>query len=256
MRWDYQYQFVVFIDMVEFLPLLKKSLVGKTIPHNGYLYEFRDVEIDDAVFLFTVNAITPVKDGGFLLTKIYDDIGEIVDNIFSYIGKQFTISVQVFVNGEDVNSSLLPYNWIAEVFELANKEYNVFTLSLNKKKLVVTVNFSPLINFKNTVQYDDGVAFIVLIDVLSLVLDGQEVQPDLSTDINESIFVSFLSETLDSSQFENAMYYVLEPSFQFKDSDDFYYNAYYKTKSYKGKDVKDIGVFSDRSSFLAILEPL
>lgn len=256
MRWDYQYQFVVFIDMVEFLPLLKKSLVGKTIPHNGYLYEFRDVEIDDAVFLFTVNAITPVKDGGFLLTKIYDDIGEIVDNIFSYIGKQFTISVQVFVNGEDVNSSLLPYNWIAEVFELANKEYNVFTLSLNKKKLVVTVNFSPLINFKNTVQYDDGVAFIVLIDVLSLVLDGQEVQPDLSTDINESIFVSFLSETLDSSQFENAMYYVLEPSFQFKDSDDFYYNAYYKTKSYKGKDVKDLGVFSDRSSFLAILEPL
>lgn len=256
MRWDYQYQFVVFIDMVEFLPLLKKSLVGKTIPHNGYLYEFRDVEIDDAVFLFTVNAITPVKDGGFLLTKIYDDIGEIVDNIFSYIGKQFTISVQVFVNGEDVNSSLLPYNWIAEVFDLANKEYNVFTLSLNKKKLVVTVNFSPLINFKNTVQYDDGVAFIVLIDVLSLVLDGQEVQPDLSTDINESIFVSFLSETLDSSQFENAMYYVLEPSFQFKDSDDFYYNAYYKTKSYKGKDVKDIGVFSDRSSFLTILEPL
>lgn len=256
MRWDYQYQFVVFIDMVEFLPLLKKSLLGKTIPHNGYLYEFRDVEIDDAVFLFTVNAITPVKDGGFLLTKIYDDIGEIVDNIFSYIGKQFTISVQVFVNGEDVNSSLLPYNWIAEVFDLANKEYNVFTLSLNKKKLVVTVNFSPLINFKNTVQYDDGVAFIVLIDVLSLVLDGQEVQPDLSTDINESIFVSFLSETLDSSQFENAMYYVLEPSFQFKDSDDFYYNAYYKTKSYKGKDVKDIGVFSDRSSFLAILEPL
>lgn len=256
MRWDYQYQFVVFIDMVEFLPLLKKSLVGKTIPHNGYLYEFRDVEIDDAVFLFTVNAVTPVKDGGFLLTKIYDDIGEIVDNIFSYIGKQFTISVQVFVNGEDVNSSLLPYNWIAEVFDLANKEYNVFTLSLNKKKLVVTVNFSPLINFKNTVQYDDGVAFIVLIDVLSLVLDGQEVQPDLSTDINESIFVSFLSETLDSSQFENAMYYVLEPSFQFKDSDDFYYNAYYKTKSYKGKDVKDIGVFSDRSSFLAILEPL
>lgn len=256
MRWDYQYQFVVFIDMVEFLPLLKKSLVGKTIPHNGYLYEFRDVEIDDAVFLFTVNAITPVKDGGFLLTKIYDDIGEIVDNIFSYIGKQFTISVQVFVNGEDVNSSLLPYNWIAEVFDLANKEYNVFTLSLNKKKLVVTVNFSPLINFKNTVQYDDGVAFIVLIDVLSLVLDGQEVQPDLSTDINESIFVSFLSETLDSSQFENAMYYVLEPSFQFKDSDDFYYNAYYKTKSYKGKDVKDLGVFSDRSSFLAILEPL
>lgn len=256
MRWDYQYQFVVFIDMVEFLPLLKKSLVGKTIPHNGYLYEFRDVEIDDAVFLFTVNAVTPVKDGGFLLTKIYDDIGEIVDNIFSYIGKQFTISVQVFVNGEDVNSSLLPYNWIAEVFDLANKEYNVFTLSLNKKKLVVTVNFSPLINFKNTVQYDDGVAFIVLIDVLSLVLDGQEVQPDLSTDINESIFVSFLSETLDSSQFENAMYYVLEPSFQFKDSDDFYYNAYYKTKSYKGKDVKDLGVFSDRSSFLAILEPL
>ena len=256
MRWDYQYQFVVFIDMVEFLPLLKKSLVGKTIPHNGYLYEFRDVEIDDAVFLFTVNAVTPVKDGGFLLTKIYDDIGEIVDNIFSYIGKQFTISVQVFVNGEDVNSSLLPYNWIAEVFDLANKQYNVFTLSLNKKKLVVTVNFSPLINFKNTVQYDDGVAFIVLIDVLSLVLDGQEVQPDLSTDINESIFVSFLSETLDSSQFENAMYYVLEPSFQFKDSDDFYYNAYYKTKSYKGKDVKDIGVFSDRSSFLAILEPL
>lgn len=256
MRWDYQYQFVVFIDMVEFLPLLKKSLLGKTIPHNGYLYEFRDVEIDDAVFLFTVNAITPVKDGGFLLTKIYDDIGEIVDNIFSYIGKQFTISVQVFVNGEDVNSSLLPYNWIAEVFDLANKEYNVFTLSLNKKKLVVTVNFSPLINFKNTVQYDDGVAFIVLIDVLSLVLDGQEVKPDLSTDINESIFVSFLSETLDSSQFENAMYYVLEPSFQFKDSDDFYYNAYYKTKSYKGKDVKDIGVFSDRSSFLAILEPL
>lgn len=256
MLWDYQYQFVVFIDMVEFLPLLKKSLVGKTIPHNGYLYEFRDVEIDDAVFLFTVNAVTPVKDGGFLLTKIYDDIGEIVDNIFSYIGKQFTISVQVFVNGEDVNSSLLPYNWIAEVFDLANKEYNVFTLSLNKKKLVVTVNFSPLINFKNTVQYDDGVAFIVLIDVLSLVLDGQEVQPDLSTDINESIFVSFLSETLDSSQFENAMYYVLEPSFQFKDSDDFYYNAYYKTKSYKGKDVKDIGVFSDRSSFLAILEPL
>ena len=256
MLWDYQYQFVVFIDMVEFLPLLKKSLVGKTIPHNGYLYEFRDVEIDDAVFLFTVNAVTPVKDGGFLLTKIYDDIGEIVDNIFSYIGKQFTISVQVFVNGEDVNSSLLPYTWIAEVFDLANKEYNVFTLSLNKKKLVVTVNFSPLINFKNTVQYDDGVAFIVLIDVLSLVLDGQEVQPDLSTDINESIFVSFLSETLDSSQFENAMYYVLEPSFQFKDSDDFYYNAYYKTKSYKGKDVKDIGVFSDRSSFLAILEPL
>lgn len=256
MRWDYQYQFVVFIDMVEFLPLLKKSLLGKTIPHNGYLYEFRDVGIDDAVFLFTVNVITPVKDGGFLLTKIYDDIGEIVDNIFSYIGKQFTISVQVFVNGEDVNSSLLPYNWIAEVFDLANKEYNVFTLSLNKKKLVVTVNFSPLINFKNTVQYDDGVAFIVLIDVLSLVLDGQEVQPDLSTDINESIFVSFLSETLDSSQFENAMYYVLEPSFQFKDSDDFYYNAYYKTKSYKGKDVKDIGVFSDRSSFLAILEPL
>ena len=71
-----------------------------------------------------------------------------------------------------------------------------------------------------------------------------------------SIFVSFLSETLDSSQFENAMYYVLEPSFQFKDSDDFYYNAYYKTKSYKGKDVKDIGVFSDRSSFLSLLEPL
>lgn len=242
--------------MVEFLPLLKKTLVGKTIPHNGYFYEFKNVEIDDAIFLFTVNSILPVKDGGFLLPKIYDDIGEIVDNIFSYIGKQFTISVQVYVNGEDVNSSLLPYNWIAEVFELANKEYNVFTISLNKKKLVVTVNFSPLTNFKNTVQYDDGVAFIVLIDVLSLVLDNQEVQPDLSTDLNESIFVSFLSENLDSSQFENAMYDVLEPSFQFKDNENFYYNAYYKVKSYKGRDVKDIGVAADRNSFLRLLEPL
>ena len=242
--------------MVEFLPLLKKTLVGKTIPHNGYLYEFRDVEIDDAVFLFTINTILPVKDGGFLLPKIYDDIGEIVDNIFSYIGKQFTISVQVYVNGEDVNSSLLPYNWAAEVFDLANKEYNVFTLTLNNKKLVVTVNFSPLVNFKNTVQYDDGVAFIVLIDVLSLVLDGQEVKPDLSTDLNESIFVSYLSERLDQSQFENAMYYVLEPSFQFRDSDNFYYNAWYRIKSYKGKKVEDIGVTADKNSFLNLLEPL
>ncbi len=242
--------------MVEFLPLLKKTFVGKTIPHNGYLYEFRNVEIDDAVFLITVNAITPVKDGGFLLPKIYDDIGEIVDNIFSYIGKKFTISVQVYVNGMDVNSSLLPFNWAAEVFDLANKEYNLSTLTLNNKKFLVTVNFSPLNNFKKSVYYDDGVGFIVLIDVVSLVLDGQEVQPDLSTDLNESIFVSYLSERLDQSQFENAMYYVLEPSFQFKDSDNFYYNAYYRIKSYKGKKVEDIGVTADRDSFLNLLEPL
>ena len=160
------------------------------------------------------------------------------------------------MNGEDVNSSLLPYNWAAEVFDLANKEYNVFTLTLNNKKLLVTVNFSPLVNFKNTVQYDDGVAFIVLIDVLSLVLDGQEVQPDLSTDLNESIFVSYLSERLDQSQFENAMYYVLEPSFQFRDSDNFYYNAWPRIKSYKGKNVEDIGVTADKNSFLNLLEPL
>ena len=242
--------------MVEFLPLLKKTLVGKTIPHNGYLYEFRNVEIDDELFLFTVNAISPIHEGGFLLAKIFEDIGEIVDNIFSYIGKRFTISVHAFVNGEDVDSSLLPYNWIAEVFDLANRKYNVFTMSLRNKKLDVIVNFSPLINFKNTVQYDDGVAFIVLIDVLSLVLDGQEVKPDLSTDLNESVFVSFLSENLDSSQFENAMYEVLEPSFQFRNNDNFYYNAYYRVKSYKGKDVKDEGVVSDRSSFLSLLEPL
>ena len=240
--------------MVEFLPLLKKNLIGKTIPHNGYFYEFRNVEVDESIFLFTVNTILPVKGGGFLLEKIYDDVGEIVDNIFAYIGKRFTISVHVFVDGEDVNSSYIPYESVVEVFEQANEKNDVFELKFKDKKLVVKTNYSPLINFKNTVQFDDGVGFIVLIDIISLTVNNNEIKPDMSTELKESIFVSYLSENLDNVSFENAMYEVLEPSFQFLDNENFYFNAYLRVNSYKGKKIKDSGVFANSEMFLSILK--
>ena len=50
---------------------------------------------------------------------------QIVDDFFSYLGIKSTISVQVYVDGQDVKSSYLPYEKVQGVFELANKNYNI-----------------------------------------------------------------------------------------------------------------------------------
>lgn len=242
--------------MVEYLPLLKKNLLGKTIPQNGYLYEFKKVEFDETLFLFTVNTILPVKGGGFLLEKIYDDVSEIVANIFNYIGQQFTISVQVYVDGEDVDSSFIPFDDVVKVYDEANSKDNHITVLMDKENVVkVILKYSPLRKFNNSVQFDDGIAFIVHVDVTSVLLNGVEVQPDLSFDTNESIFVSYLTDHM-TNKFEDTMYTILEPSFQFLDNENFYYNAYLNIKSYKGREIKDVGVSATKKDFLSILKPL
>ena len=241
--------------MEEILPFLQKRFTNKTVSHNGYDYQFRKVEIDESLFLFTVNAITPVEDGGWVLDKMYTDIGEIVDNIFSYIGKSFTISIQLYVNGQDVSFSYIPRESILQVFEVANERYNKFNFKVSDDLLEITGFYTPLGNFKETVQFDDGVAFIAYVDVEKITINGEEKFPDLSDELKESTFVSWIYDHWDNVLFENAMYDVLEPSLQFRDDESLYYNAYIRINSYKGKKTKDVGVDTTTKEFLSLLEP-
>lgn len=250
---DCQFQSEVFIDMEEFLPFLKKRLEGKVYELNGYKYEFLKVGWDESLFEFTVNTLLPEEGGGFVLEKIYADVGEIVDNLFSYLGIKSTISIQVYVDGEDVKSSYLPFDKIQRVFDNANEDYNIIKIPVKGMYVFeFDVEYLPLSNFANTVDFNDGVTFIPQINVKRILIDGVEKEPNLNSEMEESTFVSYLSEYFEQTPFENAMYEVLEPQLQFRDADDLYYNAYLRISYYKGKKIEDVGVNSDSSAFLRL----
>ena len=239
--------------MEEFLPFLKKRLEGKVYELNGYKYEFLKVGWGDSLFEFTVNTLLPEKNGGFVLEKIYADVGEIVDNLFSYLGIKSTIAIQVYVDGKEVQSSYLPYDKIQQVFDLANETKNIIKMPVKRKYIFnFDVEYLPLSNYSNTFHFDDGVTFIVLINIKSVLVDGVEKEPILNSEMEESTFVSFLSEHFEQTPFENSMYEVLEPQLQFRDADDLYYNAYLRIFYYKGRKIEDVGVNSDSSIFLRL----
>lgn len=240
--------------MQEYLPFLKKRLENKTLEKNGYNYEFLKIRWDESLFEFTVNTLLPEKDGGFVLEKIYSDIGEIVDDFFSYLGIKSTISVQVYVDGQDVKSSYLPYEKVQEVFELANKNYNISVIKTKTAEYKFLVEYLPLSDYKNTVQFDDGVVFITLINIKKVLVNGVETEPDLSSEMKESIFVSHLYDKFEQSLFENAMYDVLEPQLRFGSSDDLYYNAYIRISYYKGKKIDDSGFSSNSTEFSTLFQ--
>lgn len=238
--------------MEEFLSFLKKRLEGKVYELNGYKYEFLKVGWDRTLFEFTVNTSLPEKGQGYVLEKIYADVGEIVDNLFSYLGMKSTISIQVYVDGEEVQSSYLPYEKIQQVLDLANERNNKNKWIIYRDVFEFEVEYLPLVNYTNTVQFDDGVTFIVQINVKNILVNDVEKKPNLNSEEKESIFVAYLSEYFQQTPFENAMYEVLEPQLQFRDADDLYYNAYLRISYYKGRKIEDVGVNSDSSAFLGL----
>lgn len=223
----------------EILKHLQKRFKGKTFNENGYTYEFLDVYIEDYHFTFVVNTLLPVKGGAYVLEKIYDDVGEIVSNFFDYIGKRFTISVNVLVDGVDVKSSYISLKDIKKIFEIANRPArNEETIHIKKPgeevQIKVKVKYYPPKKISNLVQFDDGVGFLVYADILELSADGEEWEPNLDTEKNKGIFTSYLDDTAPFNiKFEDAMYDVLEPQIQFRDNENFYYNAYVRYKNYK-----------------------
>jgi len=254
MLWDCLYQSEVFIDVKEFLPFLKKRLEGKVYELNGYKYKFIKVGWDESLIQFTVNTLLPEKGGGFVLDKIYADVGEIVDNLFIYLGITSTISIQVYVNGKKVESSYLPYDKIQQVFDFANANYSIIKLHVGRdlNPLELHVKYTPLFNYKNSIQFDNGVTFIIQTNVKSILIDGVEKEPNIDSKLSESTFVSYLLDHFEQSPFENAMYEVLEPQLQFRVQDDLYYNAYPRQFYYKGKKIKDEGVNANSGDFLRL----
>jgi hypothetical protein len=252
---DCLFQSEVFIDMQKYESFLKRSLLSKTHQLNGYGYEFLDINWNESIFEFEVNVILPQKGGGYVLEKIYDDIATIVDNLFSYLGTSSTIRVQVLIEGQEVNSSYIPFEKIEEVFEYANENSNIIEFTIEKNKIKIELEYSPLFKrYRDTVQYDDGVLFIVYADIQKIYINGVESEPDLSSVDKETIFVSYLNENLERVSFEDSMYTVLEPQLQFGSSEFLYYNCHLRVGSYKGQKVEDAGGYADSWQFLTLFE--
>ena len=246
----------------EVLKYLQKKFKGKTIEYEGYEYEFLDVYIEDYHFTFVVNAILPVKGGAYLLEKIYENIGDIVGDFFYSIGKQFTISVNVLVDGKDVKSSYLPWQDVVKIFELANLNANTDTFSISDKdykhNFEIKVKFYPPIKISNAVQFDDGVGLIVYVDIIEIKMDGDEVMPNLYTERNVGVFREIIEEYNDfHNKIENIMYDVLEPQLQFGSNESFYYNAYVRFKKYKKIPLETkSGYVGDKEIFVQLFNSL
>lgn len=246
----------------EVLKYLQKKFKGKTIEYEGYEYEFLDVYIEDYHFTFVVNTILPVKGGAYLLEKIYENIGDIVGDFFYSIGKQFTISVDVLVDGKDVKSSYLPWEDVVKIFELANLNANTDTFSISDKdykhNFEIKAKFYPPIKISSAVQFDDGVGLIVYIEIIEIKMDGDEVMPNLDTERNVGVFREIIEEYNDfHNKIENIMYDVLEPQLQFGSNESFYYNAYVRFKKYKAIPLETkSGYVGDKEIFVQLFNSL
>lgn len=237
--------------MERYLVYLKKRFEGKIVEFNGYKYEFLEVKIDDeTVFLFEVNAITPSKDGGYILQKIYNDLNEIISNFFKYLEKQSTISVHVFVNGKDVEGSYIPWEKIQQVFDTANEQISKVRFDKMGKSYELSVEYFPRRGWKGTVNFDDGVGFQVELNILKILKDGEAINPNFSSEDKINEFISFIEEHVEPINFEDIMYTILEPDLRLGDYEDLYYNAYIIPKQYQGKEI------GKRTSFKAVDELL
>lgn len=235
--------------MERYLVYLKKRFEGKTVEFNGYKYEFLEVKLDDeTVFLFEINALTPSKDGGYVLQKIYNDLNEIISNFFKYLEKQSTISVHVLVNGNDVEGSHIPWEKIQEVFDEANKQLSIIQFKRMEKQYELKVEYFPRRKWEGTVNFDDGVGFYVELNILEILKNGKMIIPDFSSEDKINEFLSFIEEHVEPINFENVMYTILEPDLRLGDYEDLYYNAYILPKQYQGKDI------GKRSSFKGVDE--
>lgn len=237
--------------MERYLEYLKKRFEGKTVEFNGYQYEFSEVKIEDeTVFLFEINAMTPTREGGYVLQKIYNDLNQIISNFFEYFNKQFTISVHVFVNGKDVEGSYIPWEKIQEVFDTANQQISMVKFTVKKKNYELEVEYLPRRSWSGSVNFDDGVGFYVELNILKITKDGEIFTPDLNSEGKINEFKSFIEEHLEPVHFEDVMYTILEPELRLGDYEDLYYNAHIVVKYYKGKDI------GERSSFVSVDELL
>lgn len=227
---------------MNYLPYFEKRFVGKTIESNGYKYEFLGVKfVDDKGYVFKVNTITPVPDGGYLLPKIYDDVKDLVTSFMSYMGKQSVyVSLHILVNGINVDGSYIPY----ELLEKTAQEITLLAGTRvyrnqykSKKEMKLSLKFKPRKVAQEFFEVtDDQVTIFFKYDVLKIEFDGVEYKPISKNLIYAADFIEVLvweDETL-LQDMDNTIYTNLNPQLQIT-SDDFYYSASYRISSILGK---------------------
>ena len=229
---------------MNYLPYFEKRFVGKTIESNGYQYEFLDVKfIDDKGYVFKVNVIPSVPDGGYLLPKIYDDVKDLVTSFMSYMGKQSVyVSLHILVNGVDVDGSYIPYELLEKTAQEITLLAGVRTYKEFGKEMKLNLKFKPRKVAKEFFEItDDQVNIFLKYDVTRIQFDGVDYKPVSKFFIYAGDFIENLvwEDEYLLQDIDNTLYTNLNPQLQIT-SDDFYYSASYRLGSIFGKPIRPL----------------
>lgn len=247
---------------MNYLPFFEKRFIGKTIESNGYKYEFLNVYfVNDQGYVFKVNAITPIPNGGYLLPKIYDDVKELVSSFMSYMGNRSVyVSLEIYVNGNDVHGSYIPYETLEKTSQeitslVGNRVYQVFgkemRLNLKFKPRKVSDDF-----FEVT---DDQINIFLKYDVTKIEIDGVESKLVPKNSVYGADFIENMIWEDENilNDIDDTLYTNLNPQLQIT-SDDFYYSSSYRLGSILGKTIrtKPIGETNYPDQIEDLFEPI
>lgn len=227
------------------LKFLKKYLQSQNFEKNGYVYKFDNVtDLKDFAdsYKFHVTASLPKKGQSYSAEKMSHDLNEIIQNIFTFLGENFSYSISLTLDTE-VEGDESPEIYVTpekqqKILEKLNKDFSVFyykSKEIGGELFFKLYFFNPEI-FEQKMFPDEkieeevrSVIFYKVTDI-KLVSDGKiidvQANPKKVDDIAGVLSLK-IHESDTSSRIENIMYDVLEDEIQIGE-----YEIYYAANLY------------------------
>ena len=239
---------------MKYLKLAKRFLQNKTFDKNGYEYVFNDVtplkDFDES-YKFEVKVKLPKKGQSYVAEKFSQDISNIIDMLFDFIGERFSYSVRLEIDTDDEGG--IPDVYITEekklqILDTFNKKYSkvVFPFDDFDAHLIFNLYFFNSEVFGREMFTADSQSEEIYVNVyfkvtsIEMEQDGEiyEIKPRLNQ-INEiaGVLTSAMYENNTSSDIEEDLYNILEGELQISNS-DIYFSATLSCKFIDGVETK------------------
>jgi hypothetical protein len=238
--------------------IIKRFLLENEFEIDGNKFKFTSVEPYDLhskmAFRFKVDVTLPRENMCYALPKFDKNVQDILINLWSYIGTQFSYSInEILVNGKIPKSEVyITSQKQKEIISRLNNDIGRIELRGREIKVDFNVGFRPNGDYFYELS-DVNINFYFIVSASSFQEEGEPINPDLNKidDLGTAIAEGMNDNDYIRNYVENVIYDVLEPDMKIMNVDDLYYSVSFYVNRIDGIETSssDWGVYITRELF-------
>lgn len=232
-------------DLDKVVKFLKRFLQNDTFEIDSFVYEFVHIGVSKEfheAFDFTVNVILPVSGQSYIVNVFDAKIQEIITQSFQYLGKTFSYSIQITVDGQELTKKTyarIRDEQLIEIIGRINKDFSNVGVNVyfgdGEQSLTMDCNF----RWNGKLPYElihENFYFNTKVSLSNFKLDGNPVVPN-PTKLNTvagTLFYILADRDWFAPKMEDIIYEVISPETKINLVDDCYAVLSFQIKTLNG----------------------